>query len=278
MIYVRLHGRLGNQLFEYAAARGLAHLLSTDVAVDERMLARKGHSPARQHFNWRVVTPQTLPPDRHGAPLRYAIWRFLGNKPRFLREDAQSANTLLDAADDTYLHGYWQRPHYFAHIENELREELCFATPPTGENARLARLIRARPSVSVHVRRGDFVGLGLATPDTFYRRALERLAEISGALPHVYFFSDDPNWVRESLAGGYDCTVVDHNGPEADFEDLRLISLCQNNIISPSSFSWWGAWLNRNPDKVVIGPGDPGKQRDDSTSWYPSRWHVIKAD
>lgn len=278
MIYVRIHGRLGNQLFEYAAARGLAARHNTDVVVDERTLARMGDAPARPHFHWRVRPAGSLPPDRYDAPVSYYLWRAFGTRPKFLREDAMSEETLPKAPDNVYLHGYWQRPHYFAHIAEALREELTFVTPPTVENARLAEKITAGRSVSVHVRRGDFVKLGNTIPTEYYHRALARVEELTGTDHHVYFFSDDPAWVRDNLADRYDCTVVDHNGPGADFEDLRLISLCQHNVISLSSFSWSGAWLNRNPGKVVIGKGNPDVQRADHKGWYPPGWHMVKAD
>lgn len=275
VIYVRLHGRLGNQLFEYAAARGLAALHNTDVALDDRMLRAMGDKPAEQHFFWKTVAPDRLPPDRFKSPLRYALWRGLRLSPRLLREGRHSENTFLNAPDGSYLHGYWQRPHYFAHIENELRDELRFATEPEGQNASTAARIANETSVSVHVRRGDFEALGLVTPTDFYHRAIQTLFETIGSTAHVFFFSDSPEWIRSNLAPHYDSTVVDHNGPEADFEDLRLISLCQHNIISPSSFSWWGAWLNGNPEKIVIGPGPA--ERPAEKGWYPQTWRRVPA-
>ncbi|MEL6645682.1 MAG: alpha-1,2-fucosyltransferase [Pseudomonadota bacterium] len=273
MIYVRLHGRLGNQLFEYAAARGLAALHNTQVALDSRMLHAMGDKPAAQHFFWKTTEPDRLPPTKRTSPVRYALWRGLRLTPRLLREGPDSEDTFLKAPDGSYLHGYWQRPHYFAHIERELREELRFATPAQGRNAEMADQIAAQTSISVHVRRGDFEALGLVTPTEFYHRAIATLTDMLGSEAHIFFFSDSPDWVRANLAPHYASTVVDFNGPDADFEDLRLISLCQHNIISLSSFSWWGGWLNSNPDKIVIGPGPAERPRE--RGWYPQGWRRV---
>lgn len=276
MIFVRLHGRMGNQLFQYATARGLATKAGAQVILDERTLAHKGQRSARDLFHWNVTSAGHLPPFRHEAPLRYAAWRKFGRNPRFLRESPGIETRLLDAGDNIYLHGYWQRPHYFAHIEDDLRQELAFKPAPSEENQRLADKIQSHVSLSVHVRRGDFVGLGLAqkySPE-YFRAAVDKAAEHIGASPHLYVFSDDPEWARAHLSFPYLSTIVDINDGDTDYEDLRLISLCDHNVICGSSFSWWGAWLNDNPGKVVVGPGDPSDKHIETkpSDWLPAGW------
>lgn len=282
MIYARLHGRLGNQLFQYAAARGLAAHVGAEVAIDDRKLHEMGITPAEPLFHWKTVAPKHLPPMRSTSPLRYAAWRAAGRSPRFQRENDQSPDAFFGYGNDVYLHGYWQRPHYFADIEDDLRQELRFARPPSDANKDMADKIAAQPSVSIHARRGDFVNLGLAqkfSPD-YYRAALELTVSKMGATPRVFIFSDDPDWARENLTVPYDRVIVDHNGPEADYEDLRLISLCDHNVICGSSFSWWGAWLNANPGKIVVGPGtaDPATGRAGPKGWLHTDWYPIPAD
>ena len=103
----------------------------------------------------------------------------------------------------------------------------------------------------------------------------EILNKVTGD-PHIYVFSDDPEWARDNLKFSVPTRVVDHNSGAADFEDMRLMSLCKHNIIANSSFSWWAAWLNANADKNVIAPkawfGDPKLNNPDIT---PDNWQRI---
>jgi len=72
--------------------------------------------------------------------------------------------------------------------------------------------------------------------------------------PHFFVFSDNAQWAQQNIRSGHNITIVAHNGPDQDYEDLRLMSLCRHHVIANSTFSWWGAWLGRNADQLVIGP------------------------
>ena len=123
----------------------------------------------------------------------------------------------------------------------------------------MAAEIAACNAVSLHVRRGDYAADPVVTsmhglcPLDYYDRAVEYvLGRVSD--PAFFLFSDDPDWVREHLKLRGSVSVVDHNGPDSGSEDLRLMSLCRHHIIANSTFSWWGAWLDPRPDKLVIAP------------------------
>ncbi|PJF45407.1 MAG: alpha-1,2-fucosyltransferase, partial [Candidatus Thermofonsia Clade 3 bacterium] len=114
-------------------------------------------------------------------------------------------------------------------------------------------------SVSLHVRRGDFVqdpvvrrvhGVDLSA---YYPRAVAMLMQYVNA-PHFYVFSDDPAWVRGNLKLPAPMTVIEHNHGELSFRDMQLMSACRHHILANSSFSWWGAWLNPQPHKLVVAP------------------------
>lgn len=281
MIYTRLHGGMGNQLFQYAAGRALAARLGVDLCVDDRILADKGLRNCAQHFAWNHRTSQTLPPSKRESLLRYGLWRAFGLSPKLRREQGLGFNLAFETwGDDSYLHGYWQSERYFAPIADQLRDELVIQTAPSADNARMAERIQASPSVSLHVRRGDYLQIAAhqVCGEAYYQRAIVELAETAGIEPEVFVFSNDPDWARDHLPLPFKKTVVDLNGAETDYEDLRLMSLCQHNVIANSSFSWWGAWLNANPGKVVAAPsrwfGVPDLSNPDI---WPEGWLKIAA-
>jgi hypothetical protein len=127
------------------------------------------------------------------------------------------------------------------------------------QNARMIEEIQDVQSVAVHVRRGDYItnpnnfaSLGLC-PLEYYEDANDFI-EQHVKNPHFFIFTDDPEWAREHMKFSGPTKVVDHNLGKADYEDLRLMTHCRHFIIANSSFSWWGAWLASNPDKIVIAP------------------------
>lgn len=276
MIYTRLHGRLGNQMFQYAAARGLAERHRTGVALDARGAIVRGEGVLTRVFDLSLADPEGLPPARHEAPLRHALWRILGTRPVFRRERGLGYNPAFESwDDDSYLHGYWQSERYFAHCADRIRRDFAFPAVSTEANARMADRIGGGLSVSLHVRRGDYLTLGAhgLCDRAYYEAALARLLDGLAGDPVVYVFSDDPGWARDNLPLPCERVVVAINGPETDFEDMRLMSLCQHNIIANSSFSWWAAWLNPHPEKRVVGPaawfGDPKLSNPDI---LPAAW------
>lgn len=257
MIYTRLHGRLGNQLFQYAAARALAARRGTKVVIDDRTSLRKGEGTLSRVFNLNQTAHAPLPPAKHDAPLRYAAWRALRQAPRLFREKSLGFDPAFQTlSDDTYLHGYWQSERYFTPIAEALRSELTFHTAMSPQNAEMAARIGETCSVSLHVRRGDYVGNGamVLCDQAYYDQAVAAVRAQLDRDPTVFVFSDDPAWAKENLPLPFEKIVVDFNGPEADYEDLRLMGLCQHNILANSSFSWWGAWLGETPGAIVTGP------------------------
>lgn len=264
MISAHFNGGLGNQMFQYACARSLADRLGTELVLD------LGHFDDRPQYDFSLklfriryenAAPGALPPDRKQQPLHYLIWRGLRRPPRLFREDGLSYNAAIEVlGDGIYLKGYWQSERYFAQNAANIRSDFQLKDPPDSRNAKLLAEIENAPAVSLHIRRGDYVSdaatnatHGTCSTD-YYENAAAHIAEKAAVDPLIYVFSDDPAWVSAHLKLPFEMRFADHNDGSAGHEDLRLMGACRHHIIANSSFSWWGAWLNPAPDKIVVGP------------------------
>lgn len=160
--------------------------------------------------------------------------------------------------EDRYLCGYFACEKYYADIMGKLREEIRFPQSRNPENARLAERMQREESVSIHIRRGDYLApenaamFGNICTEEYYRGAV---SEIKGrcSSPHFYVFSDDTEYAAKVYAGE-EYTIVDVNKGEDSFYDMWLMSRCRHNICANSTFSFWGARLNGNPAKMMIRP------------------------
>jgi hypothetical protein len=280
MIISRLFGGAGNQLFQYAAGRALADRLGTELAFDRRYMIRWGDDRAEcfPHYrNARFVEADRLPPSKMDGPVRYALWRYLRRPPRLHRERSLGFDPrVFDLPDGTYLHGYWQSERYFGASAARIRQDLQLTTPLDAANRDMADSIAAAPvAVSVHVRRGDYLADGgfAACPPRYYRDAVARLSAEVGRPLTCFVFSNDPGWARDNLELGQEKVVVDINDETAGHFDMHLQALCDHNIVANSTFSWWGAWMNDNPAKIVVAPKHwfaPGKP--DNPDICPPDW------
>ena len=280
MIITRLHGRLGNQMFQYAVGRALADRAGVPLALDSRGAILRGEGVLTRVFDLELADPVHLPPLKQTNPLRYAIWRGIGQKvgakPYFRRERGLGYNPAFeDWSDNSYLHGYWQSQKYFQNSAERIRSDFTFPAFSNQQNAEMAARIAESTAISLHVRRGDYLTFAahVLCDQAYYDAALAKVLDGLQGDPIVYVFSDDPQWAKDNLSLPCEKVVVDFNGPETDFEDMRLMSLCQHNIIGNSSFSWWAAWLNQTPGRRVAGPakwfGDPKLSNPDI---FPHDW------
>lgn len=166
--------------------------------------------------------------------------------------------SILGLPDNVLLDGYWQSERYFQNIVSVIRSDFTLCSEPDGQNRDVMSALRRCNAISIHIRRGDYVTDEKAASRhgtcavEYYKEAVKLTVERVDR-PHFFVFSDDPEWVRKQFKIPYPMTLVDHN-PDRAYEDLRLMSLCSHHIIANSSFSWWGAWLNPHPDKIVIAP------------------------
>lgn len=187
---------------------------------------------------------------------------------------------IKDVPRDCYLSGYWQSEKYFRAMASVIRTDFTFKSSLVNLNAELADQIAKVNAVSLHVRRGDYVKNkktnathGLCSLD-YYRGAIRY---VSGRVkqPCFFIFSDDISWVKDNLKMDFPCHYVDHNQGVESYNDMRLMSLCKHHIIANSSFSWWGAWLNSNPDKIVVAPRKWFVNLHDVNDLFPQGWLTL---
>lgn len=166
---------------------------------------------------------------------------------------------IMNLSDGIYLNGYWQSEKYFSDIEDIIRREFTLAESPDKLNVEFAKRIEKSNSISIHIRRCDYIDdpgtlrihgmLGL----DFYSKAINYISE-KVQDPHFYVFSDDYEGAKRNIKIDYPTTFMKHNNDEKNYADMWLMSLCKHHIIANSTFSWWGAWLTPDPDKIVIAP------------------------
>ncbi|TXJ01968.1 MAG: alpha-1,2-fucosyltransferase [Neisseriales bacterium] len=184
--------------------------------------------------------------------------------------------SYMNYSKDSFIDGYWQSQRYFADVIDVIRKDFSF--PPLSErNKGVAIRIAECNSISIHVRRGDYIGHslydGICDIDYYNRALLEITRSIEN--PVFFVFSNDLLWCRENLQL-HNVVYVDINNAESGYCDLQLMSLCKHNILANSSFSWWAGWLNTNPGKLVIVPRKffNGNIYDES-DLYPESWVKI---
>jgi hypothetical protein len=272
MIIVKIVGGLGNQLFQYAFGKALeAHTgLKVHYDISDFNEKYKLHKISLQHFNVNINEASVKDIAQLTSiynKAKYKLFRVTNGKAidkktlKFYREEG----TLYDedvfslTYSDIYFDGYWQSEKYFDNIQNMIRNDFTVTTTPTKNNQNIIDKINKCNAISLHIRRGDYVANAVSNEIYstcslgYYEQALQYMTE-NVADPVFFIFSDDIEWAKSNLQGKNNLEFVDINSADHNYEDLRLMSLCKHNIIANSTFSWWGAWLNSNSDKIVIAP------------------------
>jgi hypothetical protein len=182
---------------------------------------------------------------------------------------------LMPSKGITFYYGGWHTEEYFSAIKDIIKSQFTFKTPDDPENVRYISEIRSGNSVSIHVRRGDYLNdaninlFGDVCNRSYFEQAIN-LIKTKISEPHFFIFSNDFSWVKANLQTD-NVTYITANTDLNSWKDMYLMSICKHNIISNSTFSWWGAWLNNNSDKMVIAPSRFLKG-DKSSDVYPEQW------
>lgn len=258
MVIVSINGQLGNQMFQYA------------VGYKNQLL---GHRVKYELFDY-IEHPNHWALDRFGitvsAATRKEVLRLkdeystipdrirrkiLGRHPRVVSEIGRKEyfyDAEVFAHKRMYIDGYWQSEKYFEDIEEEIRKLYTFPNSENPKNSALADELKNGTSVSIHVRRGDYLG-GFPVMDMDYYIPAMKYFKEKYENVKFYIFSNDLKWCRDNFINE-DVTFIDWNTGKDSIFDMYLMTQCKHNIIANSTFSWWGAWLNTNPGHEVIAP------------------------
>ena len=289
MYIVDFCGGLGNQMYQYALFRALQ-----EKGIDAKMSTihyehTGDHIP--QHgksflladiFNIKADYADKKYINRLGDVSRgffARALRKLGCYKKTHKKESECDYPTMDqilSYKKAYLEGYWQNFDYSRQIEDKLRQELTFKQPLDEKNAQIAQQIKNCNAVSIHVRRNDYLNVPMykIQDGNYYVSAVEFVKQ-NVENPVFFCFSDDIEWCKNTFK---DCNMVfvDWNSGTDSYRDMQLMSMCKHNIVANSTFSVWAAWLNNNPQKIVIRPkeyfNDGYVERDFA---WPCEW-IIK--
>ena len=259
-------------MFQYAFACKLKYLYpSEEILIDLTDFKGYGWHNFELKYVFGVEMPVATPfqifrftlPISTNTGIGQRIHRYFGRffNRRIYTEKKENYFTYTDEplliCGSCYYDGTWFNEGYFSDIRDKIYNTFSFRRTLSAYCESVMNEIMNTNSVSIHVRRGNYLLFdtykGICDKE-YYKRAIEYVAgKIQN--PHFFFFSDDIQWCRENLSELTDkYSFVENNNPQDNYVDMQLMSCCKHNIIAHSSFSWWGAWLNRNPDRIVVAP------------------------
>lgn len=285
MIVIKLQGGLGNQMFQYAAGLGAAHNLKTNLKIDLSWFdsLKKGETPRFYELDNFRLKQDFIRNNQYyfvDEPIKKRLLSFgkVGlnsyKEPHF-----EYDKNFMKIKNNTYLEGYFQTEEYFKSISTEILKNFSIKSEASIKSNEIINLAHKNESVSLHVRRGDYVTNKNASKfhglmgEEYYKKAIS-IVNKKIKSPKYFIFSDEIEWVKKSFDLPKGSIFVTHN--KSGIEDMRIMIECKHNIIANSSFSWWGAWLGQNEDKKVVAPKVWFLDKSINTSGViPARWEKI---
>ncbi len=286
---ILLKGGLGNQLFQYSIAKHISLRTGYKIYLDLRDYDKKDRKEVDNRrynldeFNIDAVTvskciyknvnyvrskmsSEVLPVSKN--ILKNIFLTYKEENPRLFDPE------VLNLPGNILLIGYFQSEKYFKEIKDIIRKDISMAKKETKKIENKYKNIKDRRSVAVHVRRGDYSRLGWSISKKYYRKAVKIMENIVGNIK-LYFFSDNINWVKNNknkIIGGTNVSNYYFVENESPCKDLMLMKMASHNIISNSTFGWWGAWLGEDEKSVVISPKRWVYSRVSKIDIIPNRW------
>lgn len=284
-IVVDVKGGYGNQLFCYALGYAISRDLQAELWLDTSMLDNHMVKDRQAEiFHLNIVYDKLISYSYNKGLLYKKLGINRIRKKNAIgwstavyeeKQQIQYDPNVFEIDKNTYFDGFWQNPKYFNHYREDLLNILLPKEKKTESVYNLEEQMKTEVSVSVHIRRGDYIKLAWNLPMSYYEMAMTKIEELLDCGPCYYIFSDDMEFVKDYFK---ECKrqirYIEYESDDHVRDDMYLMSQCRHNIIANSSYSWWGAYLNRYQDKQVICPvlgmwtGE----------FYPSDWQKIKIE
>ena len=282
-IRVKLSGGLGNQMFQFAAGYSVARRNNVELSLD---LKRFNHRQDHNGFLLQKVFDINSKVNFLNNPVTFGFINFneILNKiditfNNFKEPYFHYTPKILEIPKHSQLNGYWQSELYFKSYAQEIKKIFTFCNKLDKKNSLIVYDINQNNSISIHIRRGDYLlndnnNLYVDLRE-YYLKAIEESSKCFNN-PKFFIFSDDPLWVTNNFDINFSHTIIDTNNGIKSFFDMHLMSLCKANIIANSSFSWWGAWLNNNKNKIIYAPKNWFRDVSICTDdLIPNTWKII---
>ncbi len=279
MIIIKLKGGLGNQLFQYGFGRLISNKRNEQFKLDISSLGsaidtKRDFTLDKFNINAEIASTEEI---QKYAPSPFT--KFLQQK--ILRQFYIGWQPQLITSQKKYFEGYWQSYLYLDPIKDKLLQEITLLNQFTDYYQNISEQIKNTTSVAIHIRRGDFAenkkikSIHQTINLNYYHQAL-KIINSKVTNPIVFVFSDDIAWVKKNLSTkGQTIYVSPEKNSEAT-QELILMSQCQHQIISNSTFSWWAAYLNQNPNKIVIAPKKwNNRYQRHYAHLIPGEWNII---
>ncbi len=288
MIYVNLVGGLGNQMFQYAYATYLGSISNKKIKlVTDFYELYNNHNGFELSDVFNIDCERASIDELHNefGLFSYKFSRIILSKysPPFSINNMyfeHSVENILDldlSGRSYYIHGYWQNYIYLNFIKHTILEKFIFKKNIIdGIRPNLINEVVTSNSVSIHIRRGDYskksnINLFYKCDMKYFHSAIRYIMK-NIYDPVFYFFSDDITWVENQFSWLKNSVFVSRDLVNQSAQEMYIMSLCKNNIISNSTFGWWPAWLNRNNNKVVVSPNKWFNKNDIINQIIPDDW------
>jgi len=250
------YGRLGNQMFQYAALIGVATKQGLEYGVDYR----RGDSRTWKEF----PVDNTFSLMGIDKPFNLSAKECLSQYPSYeeARHEFHFQEKFFRCGDNVMLYGYFQTDKYFSHCQEIIRKEFTFRPEIVEEAKKFLADKSSRETVSIHIRRGDYLADSAhgICDSSYYERAIA--TQFSDKPYNFIVITDDTPWAKTNVAKADNIFVCEAGN---QYVDMCVMSLCDHNIIVNSTFSWWASWLNINPNKKIVAP----------SKWFGERLAIL---
>jgi hypothetical protein len=300
MIIIKIQAGLGNQLFQYATARALTLKLNTELKVDLSFYNDpKDRNAYRLNlFNLPIslATSEEIQKlrNRDHIPFIFRVLNKIGlgfspfYKSTHILDKGLNNKRIRTVSKDFYLEGWFANEKYFIEYRDVILTDILPKINLDNINQSVLKEIQGNNTVSIHIRRGDYLTNGYfkILPKEYYNEAISAVKrKIEN--PVFFFFSNDPEWVKKEFAFLPEARFIEYNSTAdteysttGDINDLYLMSSCKHQVIANSTFSWWGAWLNNNISKQVFFPAiyynnKAAQEQFEKSNLMPKNWHKI---